>query len=93
MPCPAVCVWITPPLGPSTLRGEARRVVSAIAAFRDCLAAGANDALQERTRGFGVEFSRLPPAWRDFKASWSIRNEFRLIRNERSVSWQAASIK
>src|SRR5262249_34396918 len=90
-PCPAVCVWITPPLGPSTLRGEGRRVVSAMTAFRAWLGAGASDRRQD-TR-FGVEFSWLPLAWRDCKATWSIRNEFGLIRNERSVSWQAASIK
>jgi multidrug transporter EmrE-like cation transporter len=35
-PCPAVCVWITPPLLRSTLRGEGRLVVSAIAAFSAC---------------------------------------------------------
>ena len=35
-PRPAVCVWITPPLLRSTLRGEGRLVVSAIAAFSAC---------------------------------------------------------
>ena len=70
-PCPAVCVWITPRLLRSTLRGEGRLVVSAIAAFSACAAGGADDAIEDRILRFGVEFSFGPPLgcrWRGVTA-------------------------